>query len=98
MTHDAAAWETVDHWGPNGAVPWVLMAAFLYYHRDLTILTDETYDKLTQLIRERWGEVKHPHAHLLASMVRGETSSLYDLRERDYPTITKSAALRLAGS
>ncbi|MDI3307517.1 MAG: hypothetical protein QJR07_10480 [Acetobacteraceae bacterium] len=83
--------------GINVAVPWVLMASYLYYHRDTSILTDEQYDALVQALRARWDRVEHRHKHLLAELIEGRSTTLYYLTEADYPTITRSAACQLAG-
>jgi hypothetical protein len=94
---DAEAQAGLEEGGGDRAVPWVLMAAFLYYHRDTTILSDECYDRLTEVVREDFDFIRHPHRDRLASLRGQRTSSLFDLREEDYPLMARSAACRLAG-
>ncbi len=96
MTLDAQARAGVEEGGGDRAVPWVLMAAYLYYHRDTTILSDECYDWLTSIVREDFDFIQHPHKHLLASLKDSRTSSLFDIKEGDYPTMARHAASRLA--
>lgn len=95
MNLDAKARASVEQHGADGAVPWALMASFLYYHRDATILSDEAYDWLTVVVREDFDFITHRHRDLLAPLRENSTSSLYQLRERDYPQVTRSAALGL---
>jgi hypothetical protein len=96
MNLDAQAKAGVEEGGGDRAVPWVLMAAYLYYHRDTTILSDECYDWLTSIVREDFDFIRHPHKHLLASLKDSRTSSLFDIKEGDYPTMARHAASRLA--
>jgi hypothetical protein len=85
----------LEEGGGDRAVSWVLMSAFLYYHRDETILSDGCYDELATVVREDWDVISHPHKGLLKDLTGQSTSSLYALREDDYPLIARSAALRL---
>jgi hypothetical protein len=97
MNLDAQARKGIEEGGGDRAVPWVLMASFLYYHRDVTILSDECYDALAKIVAEDFPFITHPHRDRLASLVGAGTSSLYDLKEEDYPLMARSAACRLAG-
>jgi hypothetical protein len=82
---------------PSMAIPWVLMAAFLYYHRDETIISDGLYDHLAGLVKARWEHLEHPHKHLLSGM-RGEKHySLFHMREQDYPLRTRGGAVSALG-
>jgi sigma54-dependent transcription regulator len=85
------------HSNLNMAVPWVLMSAYLYYHRDDNILTDGAYDDLTKRLRAGWGDVTHRHKALLDGLMTQASSSLFDLKLEDYPSICRSAASSLAG-
>lgn len=96
MNLDHEAMAVVKAKGPNMTVPWILMGAFLYYHRDVTILTDGTYDDLTRTLKERWREVTHRHKRLLTGLTKDGSSTLYNLREPQYPLICRSAAIGLA--
>lgn len=81
---------------PNRAVAWVLMASYLYYIRDESLLSDYDYDRLTRMVVDRWSEVHHPHRHLVGGLRANASSTLFDVREDQYPAICRSAACRLA--
>jgi len=80
---------------PNLIVPWFLMASYLYYHKNLSLFSDEYYDELSKELLSRWDQVEHRHKHLITkeNLIAG---SLYTLKEEDYPEICKSAALSRA--
>lgn len=88
--------EALTTQGVNMAVPWVLMASYLYYHRDTTILTDQQFDGLTKLVRAKWSEITHFHKDLLACLLEQDHSSLHHIPEAAYPQRCRSAACRLA--
>ena len=95
MNHDAECVEAIQR-HVNLTIPWILMAAFLYYHRDVNILSDETYDAICAAAKVNREGINHPHKAVLpASWWGSSTGSLCDLRERDYPIRTRSAALSL---
>lgn len=83
--------------GPDAAVPWVLMASFLYYHRDTTILSDGVYDQLTRAVVDNYAVLTHQHRVYLSRLAYGANTSLFDIPEKEYPAICRSAAMRLAG-
>lgn len=97
MNLDAQARAGVEEGAADRAVPWVLMAAYLYYHKDTTILSDECYDDLARLVKEDYPFIRHPHRDLLAPLQDSATSSLFHLKEDDYPRMARAAACRLAG-
>lgn len=70
---------------PSMAVPWLLMAAYAYYHQDDPILSDGAYDALADVVVERWSEITHWHKHLLRREELLMASTLYWLAEADYP-------------
>lgn len=70
---------------PSMAVPWLLMAAYAYYHQDDPILSDGAYDSLADVVVERWNEITHQHKHLLRREELLCASTLYWLAEADYP-------------
>jgi hypothetical protein len=95
LIFDLKAKTSVAVNGADGAVPWILMASFLYYHRDNSILSDNCFDELTEVVRSDWAAVSHAHKYLLSALVDQSSSSLYHLKEQDYPAITRNAALGL---
>ncbi len=81
---------------PRSAVAWWLMASWLYYRRDISMLRDEYYDWLGKTMASSWSFFQeHPHAHLITPNDL-QAGSLYRLQEEDYPTITKDTAMVLA--
>ena len=79
------------------SVSWYLMASYLYYHEDESLLSDELFDGLCKVMDARWGEITHVHKHLVE---RGDLSAGtgFTLALEDYPSIVKSAAERLIRS
>lgn len=85
-------WSQIENY-QGVSIPWYLMSSWLYYEHDISLLIDEDYDKLCIFILERWDSIEHRHKHLLDrdSLKAGTGYSL-----KEYPTITTSAAVRLA--
>lgn len=79
---------------PMSIVPWWLMASYLYYLHDLSLLSDALYDELAKDMLKRWGDIKHPHKHLITEDAL-KAGSLYQLKEEDYPLMTRCAARHL---
>lgn len=79
---------------PMSIVPWWLMASYLYYIHDMSMLTDALYDELAKDMLARWGDIKHPHKRLITTDAL-KAGSLYMLKEDDYPMMTRSAAQHL---
>jgi hypothetical protein len=96
MSHDSLCARSLAK-GPGSAVAWVLMASYLYYHRDESLLSDHMYDRLTSLVREQWDRIRHPHRDILAPLRESQSSTLFDLHVTDYPAMARSAACRLLG-
>lgn len=82
---------------PMSIVPWFLMASYLYYLHDLSLLSDALYDELAKDMLARWDEIKHPHKRLITPEAL-KAGSLYQLKEEDYPNLTKNAAAHLAST
>lgn len=88
---DRLALEAVDR-DKNLLVPWVLSAAYAYYIKDATILSDATYDELWRRLKDNWASVTHRHK----SLIREDLGySLHYLSEDEYPALTRGATLRL---
>ena len=96
MIYDTYCRMLVDQ-SPDLGVSWVLMAAYLYYCRDTTILSDACYDYLVNKLRASRTELVHPHTYILpADFWDAGNSSLFILRPIDYPARVRSAACSLA--
>jgi hypothetical protein len=80
---------------PNLIFPWFLMASYLYYHKNLSLFSDEYYDELSKELLSSWDQVEHRHKHLILKghLIAG---SLYTLKEEDYPEMCKAGALFIA--
>lgn len=78
----------------NMIVPWVLMAGYAYYVHDQSMLSDELFDELMATLKGSWLSVKHRHKKLI-SMDHLKAGTLYDLKEQDYPLLTRDAAASL---
>lgn len=50
---------------PNLAVSWYLMSSYLYYHEDVSVITDHEFDTLATVILKEWKNITHPHKKLL---------------------------------
>lgn len=76
---------------PNQIIKWFLMASWLYYINDISILSDERYDLLAKQIYDSWDDLSSMHKHVIRKddLMCG---SLYYLKDEDYPTIIVSLA------
>lgn len=57
---DALAKEDIDR-SINCLVPWYLMASYLYYHRDTSLLSDAFYDRICFELDTNFTQIKHWH-------------------------------------
>jgi hypothetical protein len=89
MMHDIAC-ANVTASNANMLIPWVLSAAYAYYHLDDPILTDGMYDALCKRLYAEWDAVEHLHKHLLARVWLQKGS--IPLRRNDYPLRVRGAA------
>lgn len=95
MPYSKMCTDAVKVKGPNMTVPWVLMAAYAYYHLDTTIITDGCYDQTVTTMKTNWNVISHRHKPLLEKYRNSEMSSLYDLPEHAYPLIVRNSTSRL---
>ncbi len=74
-------------------VPWYLMASYLYYCCDRSLLSDACYDELCRRLALRWRGIKHPHkSHVnYADLAAGTCLKSYE----EYPGIVRGAATAL---
>jgi hypothetical protein len=79
---------------PNLLVPWYLMASYLYYHEDESLLSDPLYDEICARLKANWKTIKHRHKRLIDFKSLGAGTG-YTLPRHKYPTIVRSAAWRL---
>lgn len=79
---------------PNLIVPWFLMASYLYYHKSESLFSDAYYDELAKELLNKWDSIEHSHKYLIPKedLIAG---SLYKIKEKDYPSMCKGAAMYL---
>lgn len=74
----------------NTMVPWYLLASYLYYHKDESLLTDNTFDKLCVDLLDNYESITHIHKHLINKEDLKAGSCF--LKEEEYPLIVKYTA------
>lgn len=95
VTARTAYMESLISKNKNLTVPWYLMASYLYYLQDISIVTDAGFDNVARVMIEHGDTIEHRHKQLITKdMLRAGTG--FNLRDEDYPGITKSAAWHLA--
>lgn len=62
---------------------WIVLASYLYYIRDESILSDEVFDKMCKLVLDK--NIKHSLLSHLITEERMKAGSLFDLKVKDYP-------------
>lgn len=73
----------------NHLIPYYLMASYLYYELDESVISDDVFNTICKLLLANFNTLNHPHAHLLdIDSLKANTG--YTIR---YPEITKRAAL-----
>lgn len=77
---------------PDMLVPWILMASYLYYHRDTQLLTDAVFDILCTTLQGQYDCVNHIHKYLITRSDL-QVVSLFKLEEGQYPRSCVGAAL-----
>jgi NAD-dependent DNA ligase len=80
---------------PAQLVTFYLMASYLYYQCDISLMADSEYDKICKRLLAEWDSIEHVHKKVIDYDSLGATTG-FTLRLHDYPLITQSAALRYA--
>lgn len=76
-------------------VPAYLLHSLLYYHFDITVISDDEFDQICREIIDNWDECqKHAHAHLLdkEALVAG---SGFQLHINDFPSRVTHMAYKI---
>lgn len=94
MNYDDYCKNTIDK-DPNMIIAWYLMASYLYYIQNRSILSDQFFDKLAKLLEVKWDKLNHRHKSVLEKFKEGGFQSAFQLKDQDYPSIVKGAATRL---
>lgn len=85
--------EQVKNRVANGVVSpvaWWLIASYLYYVKNISIMKDETFDWLGKWIKDNWDRIEHPNKSLIQ---RDATFSGYYVRR--YPLRVQGASMQL---
>lgn len=99
--YEPVAWtaDTVDEKlmirvenGKSSPVAWWLMASYLYYRHDISLLKDETFDWLGHWIKNNWTAIKHPNKRLIK-----KSATFTGYYVKNYPIRVQSAAWQMAG-
>lgn len=69
---------------PQSVVAWLLMASFMYYIRDTSMLNDTTFDNACKWLSKNYDNVEHRYKHLIDKEGL-ESGSLFNLGSHDYP-------------
>jgi len=70
-------------------VSWFLIGSYAYYELGNPVMTDPTFDSLTQSLKEKYNEADHPHKYLITESHLNATTG-YDIK---YPGIVKYATM-----
>lgn len=88
--------DTVLAKSRNMLVPYYLMASYLYYHRDVSLLSDARYDLLCKELDAEWETVAHRHKGVIdRSQLKAGTG--FALPADLYPSLAVHGACHLAG-
>lgn len=79
---------------PNGAVSWLMMASLLYYHLDVSIISDQLYDELAKTALENWDKIANPQKHIIGKEAL-KAGSCYHLKPEHYPMSVRGGAFAL---
>ena len=80
---------------PASAISFYLAASYLYYCRDISILSDNTYDRLSKWLLENIDNLEHTNHNLIdKDALRAGTA--FHIKESDYPLRVKISAEELA--
>lgn len=84
-----------DH--PNLLVAYFLIASYLYYVRDVSIISDGLFDEICETLTLHWDDVEHPHKHIIDREALKAGSGYYITHDK-YPGMTRASACALVNS
>lgn len=79
--------------GSDAAVSWYLITSYLYYIESTSVISDQLYDELCEILLAGYEGITHPHFRLLDPTALAAATGYY-LHEWDYPQIVRQCALR----
>lgn len=77
----------------NSAIPWYLLTSYLYYQRDVSLLSDARYDLLCNQLHSTFDELTHMHKHLID---KDSLKAGTGFQISEYPLMVIGAACHLA--
>lgn len=93
-TYDEAAREAFKI-NPASAISFYLAASYLYYRKDISILSDSCYDGICKWLLKNIDNLEHTN-HNLVDKEALKAGTAYHIREEDYPLRVKVSAEGLA--
>lgn len=63
---DGEAKRVFENCGPDAMVPWWLIASYLYYMHDISIISDALFDHMSRDMLNQWDTITHDHKHLIS--------------------------------
>ena len=75
----------------NRCFGFYLMASYLYYIHDESMLLDEEYDAICKRLYKEWKNITHVHKKIVKKTYL-QTGSGFSIKEHEYPLITRSTA------
>lgn len=92
MTYDHIARDAYKG-SPASAVYYLVLAGYLYYIRDFSLLSDETFDKMAKVVLEK--KIKHSKLSHLFTDEDLAAGSLFKLKSTDYPDFIRESGERI---
>lgn len=78
---------------PSSVIYWITLASYLYYIKDESILSDETFDRMCKLVIDK--NIQHKLLSHLITVDRMNAGSLFDVKANQYPSFIVSDAEKL---
>ena len=82
----------MDGIGGGPLVPQYLMSCYLYYEKNLNVITDDEFDEVCQRILKHWDKLKHPHKEYIKKLDLFAGTG-FSLEWEKMPQIIKDAAM-----
>jgi hypothetical protein len=79
----------------NCLIPWYLMTCFAYYHRDVSLISDELFDQICVWLDEEFDNLEHVHKSYVKRDAGSAKGQAYSLREEEYPSMSIYSARSL---
>ncbi len=84
----------INDWPIGLCLHYYLMASYLYYIKDLSLLEDHTYDLIAKRILNEFATFEHPHKSIITKEDL-KAGTLFGVVELNYPKMVRSASIAL---